>query len=427
MKKYELDVTNDNLQNTLKEDILNRNSKLFNLIKLISNINENYIISIDGAWGCGKTFFVKQMMYAIDEFDTLDFLNNDQKEIIRNFVQNNMIIYYNAWENDDHINPLLSIIYNILNELPNKNDTICNDQILELTKKTLMNFIEKSSLGIIKADDLKQIKTFKNLTETIFTIEEQKEEFHKLLNAITKNKRIVLIVDELDRCKPDYAVKTLETIKHFYNIPNITILITTNNRQLACTIKHFYGNDFDGYGYLNKIYDSVITLKNENIIDYVKVYCNFMQHTHLPENFAVFLFECFNFSYREINKFMSMYRIVEPYTNYRIFDRNEFITESCIFLPLALALKIKDTQAYDKFIAGEAFDLLNKMFSETNIKKHNEQYYSWFCELFRVEENENLIDGVIRKYKNIFNNENSYYKFPYMDAISMLGNKIELN
>ena len=48
---------------------------------------------------------------------------------------------------------------------------------------------------------------------------------------------MILIVDELDRCNPYYATKLLETIKHFYNLSNVTVIIASNNKELQNTIK----------------------------------------------------------------------------------------------------------------------------------------------------------------------------------------------
>lgn len=55
MKRYELIADDDNIETTINEDLLGRNKKLINLMKLLNNINENFFMSIDGEWGTGKT------------------------------------------------------------------------------------------------------------------------------------------------------------------------------------------------------------------------------------------------------------------------------------------------------------------------------------------------------------------------------------
>lgn len=59
---------------------------------------------------------------------------------------------------------------------------------------------------------------------------------------------IVIIIDELDRCRPDYAVKTLETLKHFFDIPGFVFILSIDEKQLKSSVKKLFGTDnFDGY------------------------------------------------------------------------------------------------------------------------------------------------------------------------------------
>ena len=66
MKKYDLEDTDENIKLTIEKNNLNRNKKIITLSKMLTNLNDNYIISIDGAWGSGKTFFVKQFKYLLE-------------------------------------------------------------------------------------------------------------------------------------------------------------------------------------------------------------------------------------------------------------------------------------------------------------------------------------------------------------------------
>lgn len=427
MKKYELNLSDDNLKQTIEDDVLGRNQKIVNLIKLINNINENFIISIDGNWGTGKTFFVKQLMYIVNNFIMINNpIIRGNEQLIADFQKQNLLVYYNAWENDDHQSPLESFIFNILNEYPSwKNEVENPEDKFLLFKDALAKIVEKGSLGIFTKESFDQLKSFSDLADSINTIEEKKEALNKLLNMITVDKRILLIVDELDRCRPDYAVSVLETIKHFYNNPNITILVVTNNNQLSSTIKHFYGYDFDGYGYLNKIYDTVITLKTENLDEYTKSCCNIMKSSYLPENISNLLFHYFDFSYRECNKYMSMYRIIEPYTKHEYFDKRRGAVEASIFLPIAIAMKIKNIDLYNDFVSGKSSEFFVKFFDKSFLDNVNIEYYDWFSDIFRDKDNDNLISCAQGMYLHLFSNKRGYFEFPYMDVLSMLGNMID--
>ena len=67
-----------------------------------------------------------------------------------------------------------------------------------------------------------------------------------------------VFIDELDRCRPLYAVRMLEEIKHIFEIKNVVFLIATDSQQLSHSIKALYGQDFDSSIYLRKFFDRVI-------------------------------------------------------------------------------------------------------------------------------------------------------------------------
>ena len=431
MRKYELQFDDESIKDTIHSNTLNRNDKLFNLIRLLNSMNENHIISIDGSWGSGKTFFIKQLMYLKSNHNDCAFIKQDIHDTITEFDKKYILVYYNAWENDDHNDPLESIIYNLLNILPKYSDTfIDGTELFDLIKKSWMNFIEVSSLGIVKTDDIKEMKTFSDLSDSVNTIEEKKNAVLTLLSHITRHKRILLIIDELDRCKTDFAVKLIETIKHFYDSPKMSTIFVTNNNQLSKTIKKFYGNEFDGYSYLNKIYDAVIPLHSDNIEQYSKKYLDIYHSTNLPEDVSIFLFKHYNFSYRECNKYMSMYRLIEPYIQWhgKFPQHNSNIDISCIFVPISIALKVKDIYLYEKFIQNDGSDILKELFDDDKLKSENSNLYRWFCEIFKVKEGMELSNRVANRYKEIFISDNTYDygKYPYMEAISMLGNLIHI-
>ena len=424
-------MTDDNLLNTINNDCLGRNSKIINLMKLLNNINDNFIISIDGEWGTGKTFFIKQLIYVCNNHSNIDNIKNHKEYAkVHEFSEKHIVVHYNAWENDNHDNPLESLIYNILNEYPKYKNQIENKkEMFEFVKSILKNIIEKGSLGCITKDCFENLKSFEDLADSIVTVEEKQSSLNKLFNKIIKSdERILLVVDELDRCRPDYAVKLLETLKHFYNNPKLSIIVVTNNRQLSYTIKKYYGNDFDGYGYLNKIYDAVITLEIENLKKYVRNYLKINKSQNLPESISFELFKYLKFSYRDCNRYMSLYKIVEPYIDFKDpFNRNKFLFESEILLPMTLALKIKNINEYNNFITGKGDEIIKSFLSFLGSDTNSDINKNWLYDFVSSKENESLEEAFIRKYKEIFMSKTDYEKFPYIEAISMLGDLSEFD
>jgi KAP family P-loop domain len=93
--------------------------------------------------------------------------------------------------------------------------------------------------------------------------EEAFAKFRKSLVALTEvpaaaeseSKQIIFIVDELDRCRPDYALDVLETIKHFFSVGGVHFLLVCDFSQLAAAVKARYGLATESETYLEKFID----------------------------------------------------------------------------------------------------------------------------------------------------------------------------
>ena len=132
MKSYELKPTHENLMGTLISDTLDRNKDIFWFADILNSLEDNCSIAIDGSWGSGKTFFVNQVKMFLDaNNEFIGETDNDDKATIisvwkrlhRNCepeYQPHVSIYYDAWENDNDEDPVLSLIYTILKKYMRK-------------------------------------------------------------------------------------------------------------------------------------------------------------------------------------------------------------------------------------------------------------------------------------------------------------------
>lgn len=419
MNKYELEINDINIKESILDNYVDNNKKLYSLIKLVNSINSNMTICIDGNWGCGKSFFVNQFMYLINHPDIYGDLKLS-KEIVESLhciKENNVVIYYDAWKNDNHPDAFESIIFNILNEFPKYQNIVTEfSNIKDILIGFSKNFINKASKEII---DFENIKTYEELASQIITVEEKKEKFKELIGKILNENRMILIIDELDRCNPLYASKILETIKHFYDLPNITIIVSVNNIELSNTIKQLYGINFDGYEYLNKFYDFVMTLDNSKNIEYSQKVLHFKTTTYLPHNVAYEMFKKYNFSYRECNRYRTMYDMVMNYIENdknSIFDKMEYYAAFDIILPIIIAFKIKDIEAFQNCINNDLKSLRCALEYIKNDFEKNYTHKSWLKE-FCSKENEDEIDGILQIYIKF--KTNGMYSELFNDCIKM--------
>jgi hypothetical protein len=171
-----------------------------------------------------------------------------------------MALYYDAWENDNDTEPVLSLIYEITKQL--SVDFSLSDRSIVKTAGAIVEAISGHNVNGIKEaltsdDPFTKFKEQKDLNVKI-------NDFFSGLLAERGN-RLVVFIDELDRCKPTFAVHLLEQIKHYIFDDRITFVFSVNLEQLQHTIKHYYGLDFDSCRYLDRFFDLRIAIPPANM------------------------------------------------------------------------------------------------------------------------------------------------------------------
>lgn len=264
MAKEEKKTTNTIIDKT---DFLNRNEiieKLVEITKSIDCSNGNRSFAIEGEWGVGKSFI-------IDKFE-----NKIKSE-------NNIIIFkYNAWENNYYEEPIIAMVTSMIDQLNNYYDktfTGVAKQVIRDTAKSLFEILKtlgKSTailLGKGKyneiADEISSCgkKLKKNINRRM--IDNDVDEYLSLKQTLTKlrdclsklSKKIVFIIDEIDRCLPAYAVKVLERTHHlFEELSNSITIFSIDQSQLGNLIKSYYGDSFDIEIYMQKFIEFTIPI-----------------------------------------------------------------------------------------------------------------------------------------------------------------------
>ena len=260
-----------NKENPFKNCKLKREPIADNLTKIIEGIDGSFVMGIDSPWGTGKTTFIKMWVKKLE----IEYNSSGKKE------DKVFPIYFNAWENDFHGDPLSAIV----GELEKHISTIenANREDIKTTFGLLGNNIVKLvTRGVV---DLKEIKD---------TLDKRKDrelfinykEYEDLKNNILKNlkdikvelgvKKVIFFIDELDRCRPDYAVQTLEKIKHFFDVEDYVFVLALDKKQLSHSVATIYGEGMDSEGYLRRFIDLDYSLPEANKEDYL----NYLMEQH---------------------------------------------------------------------------------------------------------------------------------------------------
>ena len=319
-------VTEIDESNPFKNDWLKRQdfaNQLTNIIK--NNSDRSFVIGLSAQWGEGKTTFVKMW----------------QKEMENEGIN---CIYFDAFEYDYMENVFLSIAIEIYNFAKNKDITLSSEYLKEsknvfshlqsikmntspiVLEPSLLDESDKNTSSKV-ADDIEDNLNYL-LNNAFNQAINHKEVFTRFKNSLStlassassKGLPLVIIIDELDRCKPNYAVEVLEKIKHLFLVDNVVFVLSMHHEQLEESIKKVYGANLDAHTYLQKFIDYPTRLpKSDFSLDrstseYLRNEINFLSirkfdnSSHVFGLFAI-LSNYYNLSYRQINKALYTFKV----------------------------------------------------------------------------------------------------------------------
>ncbi|WP_279496264.1 KAP family P-loop NTPase fold protein [Aeromonas veronii] len=222
----------------------------------------NYVLNLNAEWGAGKTWFIKRWYMELKaHYPT---------------------VYIDAWQQDFSDDPLLTVISSIIDQL--KMIAGKENPIPEGMRQRLLGLFKVGGKLALKAAIRKA-----GLEEDDFSLEG--EEANQLVDALCSNQKdryesiqylkqeirqwvegavglgngeldypAFILIDELDRCRPSYAVEMLETIKHIFDIKRVVFVLATDTEQLQHAIKVIYGDGFDAESYLGRFFHRRFTL-----------------------------------------------------------------------------------------------------------------------------------------------------------------------
>ena len=221
------------------DDELDRQKIADRLTTVIKDQEAPFVISLDGRWGTGKTFLLKRW----------------QAQLVNDGFQ---AIYFNAWEDDFCDDPLLAIIGQLAEHFQEGKLKAMATRIGEVALPILTGRF----LGVsLKREDLSRKDLLADYRIQLRTKREIRERLTDLA-ALVRNETdqpLVFIIDELDRCRPTFAIELLERVKHIFDVRHIVFVFGINRTELTKSVQSIYG-DIDASVYLRRFFDMEFVL-----------------------------------------------------------------------------------------------------------------------------------------------------------------------
>ena len=240
------------------DDLLDRQQLATTLTNLLRTQSHPFTISIHGYWGTGKTFLLQRWQQDLHS-------------------QEFPAIYFNAWEDDFCDDPLIAILgqldeYFRQPRLSRLRDTAVESAIpaLRQTAQTVLKATTGLTVDLNQSESPTLLDAYREQRRAKDQLKEALTRLSKAAYAAT-GYPLVFIIDELDRCRPTFAIELLEKVKHIFDIEHMVFVFGINRNELARSLHSIYGN-IDSDVYLRRFFDIEFTLPE---ID-AAMYCRHM-------------------------------------------------------------------------------------------------------------------------------------------------------
>lgn len=222
------------------------------LSSLVESISVPMVIAVDAPWGAGKTTFLKCWVGAHE-------------------LENNgtaKTVFFDAFRHDFMDDPLVgltSVLSDRLSQDRKQKKSLlkAKEAVSKLARPALRVGLAVATSGIsevtgalVDAGLKAGSKELEDASKEFWKKEDGKRAamtaFRNALEQIASEQKLVIVVDELDRCRPDYALSLLEVIKHFFDVENVHFVLGVNLKELANSVRSRYGSAVQGERYLQK-------------------------------------------------------------------------------------------------------------------------------------------------------------------------------
>ena len=391
--RYRLDSLEIPLDEPYRNDALGRKQVVDFLAGLIGRAPGPFVLALDSPWGSGKTTLVKLL----------------QAELQRQTFQ---CVYFNAWQVDYVTDPLVALVSSI-----DRIDLAAGEPASSFKKhlktvRKVTSLVAKRSVvvatkaltaGLLDLDDEIETAVSALASETAGDLVElfQKErellkKFRSELQAAIdelpragKKATLVFFIDELDRCRPTFAIELLERVKHLFDVPNIVFVLSIDKGQLEASTAAVYGDGINAAEYLRRFIDlefGIPRAETKAFVEALMIRFELDQAFALRQgelsydqrNFAttfVSLANIYDLSLRAIERCMTRLCIVLDQT-----PNNHYLDP--VLVALLVVLRVKERDLFERLHRGHASpsDVMKRLSSLPDGKKFVDSRGGMFLE-----------------------------------------------
>ena len=234
-------------------DKLDRRQVAEILTHLMVSFEGPCVLAVDAAWGTGKTTFLRMWTRHLRKL-------------------NLSVVEFNAWQTDFAVDPFLALSEELAEELKSHKDALGHkvDDFKEATLKilrqvgpdlarTVVSVLLGSTVGGVAGDALasladERLSHYRDAKRAITTFRQTLGDVADALSKHREGRPLVVVIDELDRCRPSYAIELLETAKHLFAVDRVVFVLAVNRAELAQSVRALYGSGFNADGYLRRFF-----------------------------------------------------------------------------------------------------------------------------------------------------------------------------
>lgn len=312
-------------------DRLNRKESVESLCSVIQNADGPLVISVEGAYGTGKSAYLRMCAAHLEQGGAAT-------------------VEFNAWQQGHTGRPLIDLVAALSTNLHGKGSW---EKVKTTAKQVGWRVAGSLTKGIVARNESSDSSVFDEWLEIDGGVSDFRESLGAQVQAC--GGKLVIFVDELDRCEPIYALDLLNRARHLFDVPGVVIVFGVNREELGHAVETQYGPGCDVDGYLRRFVDLSVQLRhptNEEWATYVAHVCvslsgcsaELQEANHVMRDLLVIMANNCGGRLRDVEQVVRHANLTLPPGNYtRIWP---------VWVICLLTIRYVDRHSYEQFVRG---------------------------------------------------------------------------